>query len=734
MKLPITSFLLFFTISLLAQQAPVAPVRPVVEEYCGEQVTDRYRYMENMDDPEVQRWFNGQADYTNSVLANIPGRDSLESQLMEVMSRESSDVYQIKIARNDRYFYLKTNQSENIARLYFRDGYEGEEQLLFDPTTFNPASEKEYVLFFFQPSGDGNKVAMSITTDGAEVGTLMIIDVKTRTWYPERIEGFWFGELSWLPDSERFFYLLPERSNPDTSALFNKTLLHQVGTSPLEDREILSKTNNPNLGIKDIDFPLVYVSYPNPSHLIAELGGVSADRKIFYAPIEQLNQDSILWQQLTDVDDGVGKSVVAIKDDEFVILTSKNTERFKIIKTPVLNPDLEHAEVVVPESDEVIKEFVFTSEGLFYSTVADGVRANLYYLPSKADTSQKINLPVQAGRIDIQSAGKQSSNLRVGLEGWTIPYSRYEYLTATNEFKEQPLSSKTKYPEFENLIVEEVTVSSHDGALVPLSVIYRKGTARDSSAPTMLRGYGSYGFSIEPSFSPMLLSWITKGGIYAIAHVRGGGELGDAWHQGGKKATKPNTWKDFIACAEYLIENNYTTSEKLSIMGRSAGGILIGRAMTERPDLFAVSIALVGSMNALRFENTPSGPNNTKEFGTVKNPEECKGLLEMDAYLHIEDNTDYPATLVTTGMKDPRVTPWIPAKFTARLQAATTSENPVLLRVDYADGHGFASTKLKQAARWADIFSFALWQTGHPDFQSNASTQTNKASAEKENR
>ena len=724
MKSSLTLFFLFLTVPLvLAQQAPVAPVRPVVEEYCGEQVTDRYRYMENMDDSEVQQWFRGQADYARSVLDQIPGRDSLEAQLLDVVNREKASVSQVKVTTGTRYFYLKTNQGEDVARLYHRDGYEGEEKLLFDPTAYDSASGKGHVLYFYQPSGDGSKVALSITADGAEVGTLMVIDVASKRLYPDRIEGFWFGELSWLPDNERFFYLMPQRSNPDTAALYNKTLLHQVGTESAKDRVVLSKAHNPGLGIQDIDFPLVYVSSPSPSHLVAELGGVSADRKVFYAPIEQVDQDSIQWKVLADIDDEIGKNAVAIREDEIFALTSRNTERFAVVKTSLSSPNLKQSEVVVPESEEVIKEFVLTSRDLFYSTVANGVEANLYHQPSSTEEAQKVELPLSAGVVDISAMGQGSPDIWLGLGGWITPYTRYQYHASNQQLEERDFSPKAEYPEYEDLVVEELMIPSYDGTKVPLSIIYQKGTPLDGTAPLMMEGYGAYGFSIEPSFAPDLLLWTTQGGIYAVAHVRGGGELGDAWHRGGKKTTKPNTWKDFIACAEYLIGQQYTTSEKLAITGGSAGGILIGRAMTERPNLFATAVPRAASLNIIRLEQMFGGPANTKEFGSIQNHEECRALLEMDAYLHIADSVDYPAALVITGINDPRVNPWIPAKFAARLQAVARSSEPILFRVDYADGHGFASSKSKQAELWTDIYSFALWQTGHPDFQPAASVR-----------
>ena len=706
---------------------PPTPVRSVVEEYCGERVEDPYRYLENMRDSEVQQWFRAQADYTQHVLSQIPGRDQMKQQLQEVANRRASEVTQVKVTDNNRYFYFKTNQGEDVARLYYRDSYEGEENLLFDPTAYDTGSNKKYVVYFHYPSWDGSKVAFSITADGAEIGTLMIMDVAKKALYPEQIDRYWFDEFSWLPDNKRFLYLRlrssdSEGSNTDSdnSKVLHQdsqTFLHQVGTSSSEDQEVLSRAHNPELGIRSIDFPLVYVSYPNRSHLVAELGGVSADRKVFIAPISQINEDSIRWQMLADIEDGVGKSVVAIQNNEIFVLTSNNAARFNIVKTTASDPRLKKAKVVIPEGNEVIKDFALTSSGLFYNTIANGVEANLYYLARGTQQPQKIKLPVKAGYISTEAVGQNSPDLWVGLGGWATPGTRYYYQTSTDHFIKQTLSAEAAYPEYQNLLVEEISVSSHDGTLVPLSIMYQKNTPLDGNAPLMLRGYGAYGYSMEPYFSPDFLAWTTKGGIFAVAHVRGGGELGDAWHRAGQKTTKPNTWKDFIACAEYLVEKGYTSSKRLSINSASAGGILIGRAMTERPDLFAVAIPQVGMMNVLRKEETPSGPANIKEYGAIQDSLECKALLEMDAYLHIEKNTAYPATLLTAGMNDYRVVPWQPAKFAARLQAASTSKAPVLFLVDYEAGHGLAGSKSKRAESLADVFSFALWQTGHPDFQ-----------------
>lgn len=261
-------------------------------------------------------------------------------------------------------------------------------------------------------------------------------------------------------------------------------------------------------------------------------------------------------------------------------------------------------------------------------------------------------------------------------------------------------------------------VESHDGVKVPQSLVYKKGIKKNGDNPVLITGYGAYGISLRPKFDPELLLFAYEGGIVATAHVRGGGELGDQWRKDGLKTKKANTWKDLIACAEYLISENYSSNKKIAIHGASAGGITIGRAMTERPELFAAAIPKVGLMNILRRDTSVSRVlRNREEFGTVKDSVECMALIEMDAYHHLKEGISYPATLITAGMNDTRVIAWGPAKFAARLQAVNVSNNPILFRVDYETGHGIGDRKTKYYEDVADVLSFALWQTGHPKYQ-----------------
>ncbi len=263
-------------------------------------------------------------------------------------------------------------------------------------------------------------------------------------------------------------------------------------------------------------------------------------------------------------------------------------------------------------------------------------------------------------------------------------------------------------------------MKARDGVMVPLSILYAKTLKRDGSAPVLLDAYGAYGIDQDAAFIARALPWLDLGGVYAFVHVRGGGELGEAWHQAGMKLTKPNTWRDAIDCAEYLIAEHWTSKGKIAVQGGSAGGIMVGRFMTERPDLLAVAIDQVGSSNTLRQEFSENGPDNVPEFGTIKDADGFKGLAEMDSYQHVKDGVRYPAVLLTTGANDPRVSPWEPGKMTARLQAATASGKPVILRVEYDAGHGIGSTRTQRDLETADTYAFILWQTGDARFQPKA--------------
>lgn len=695
----------------ILEKPSLAKVENVEDVYFGKTVVDPYRYMENLDDPYVQNWFKEQSDYSREVLDNIPVRQSLIDKMWEFDKRKSERISYLKITENDHYFYLKTTPEDETGKLYHRIGYEGEEELLYDPETFSEDTTKSYVISSLSPSLLGSKIAFEVAPNGSESSTMLIIDVKKKKLYDEQIDRCWFSSPSWLVDEKSFLYnrLNSADVHDINRELDSKVYLHFVGSNTSKDKEIFSRAKFPELEINPEDIPVV--RFDNESnYLFGYLYTANRKFKAYYTPVSELNNDIINWKKLFSLEDEVFR--FSVSEQNIYVYTPKNAPNFRILKTSLINPDLSKAEVIVEEEpNRILTRYTLTKDALYYVLSKNGVQENLYRLPLGSKNPIELELPFSAGTIGIMRKGIKFNDVWVYLMGWTSEYQRYKYQSDKNEFKLENLSSVAEYPEYKDLIVEELMVPSHDGVEVPLSIIYKKGLVKNGNNPVLISGYGSYGYSSIPRFYPRRLIWALKGGISVITHVRGGGELGDKWHKAGYKATKPNTWKDLISCTEYLIKKNYTSSSKIAIIGGSAGGILVGRAMTERPDLFAAAIPLVGCMNTVRMEESPNGPVNATEFGTVKDSVECMALLEMDAFHHLVDGEKYPATLVTAGMNDPRVIAWEPAKFAARLQKANASENQILFWADYDAGHGIGDSKTKQIESIADILSFALWQT-----------------------
>lgn len=558
-----------------------------------------------------------------------------------------------------------------------------------------------------------------MSPNGSESSTLLIMDVEHKKLFPERIDRCWFPILGWvwLPDGERLFYTrLQSNDVHDKNRLKNcKVYLHKIGTDPVHDIEFFSRAKYSDSGIQPEELPFVFYNKDN-RYLFALALTVDQSIKMYYAPGSELKNKKINWNTLFKKEDKVNWFNLTDKDIYFY--TFKNAPHFKLLKTSLKNPDLEKAEVVIPEPAKgTLTGFSLSNHGIYYTLNKNGIEEKLFFLPYGKKNGEEIKLPFAAGRIILHTKGFKFGDVWVTINGWTHDYQRYRYLRKSHQFKLENLSDVAEYPEYADLTSREVMVSSHDGVKVPLSLIYKKGLVKNNQNRVLIFGYGAYGVPIKPFFSPNFNLWIHEGGLLAVAHVRGGGELGEKWHKAGFKTTKHNTWKDLIACTEYLINQGYTSKPYIAIYSSSAGGILIGRAMTERPDLFAVAIPDVGFLNPLRGEESPNGPVNVPEFGTVKDSTECMALMEMDSYLHLKEGVKYPATSITAGMNDPRVIVWQPAKFAARLQAVNASNKPILFYVDFKAGHGYGNTKSKNFESLADVLSFALWQTGHPKYQ-----------------
>ncbi|WP_062057497.1 prolyl oligopeptidase family serine peptidase [Aquimarina longa] len=690
-----------------------------IDIYHDQKVEDPYRNIENLEDSTVVDWLEAQSDLAFKTLNTIPKRQFLIDKQKEFDQEKAYQVSNITSTANGSYFYIKTMAREDIGKLYYRPDIDAEEILLYDPYQYKKNSEDKYVINYIQPDWDGKKIAVSLSKQGEEISDVFVIDVKTNSVLSGVVKNCNpnIGGLQWLPDNSGFIYLyfpLVDTKDP-TYGLNSKSVVYILGSDSEELQEVFSKTNNPVLNLKPEDYPLVHIYKDYDAFVFAEVSGSSSFKDMYFKAKEDLLTDETSWELLYQQSDMVEK--VVLVNNDILFLSAKNSSNYHIAKTSMINPDFETPEILIPESnDGVIKDFEVTKDGIFFVRVKNGVEAKLYHFIEGKE--KEIEIPNPSGKIGISSKGPKYDFLQVSTYGWIKDNTSYEYDFDKNTFKSLHLDPLSHYKDFQDLIVEEVEVTSHDGVMVPMSIIYKKGIKKDGSSSTLFYGYGSYGYSTGPFFSTGFLSWVTEGGILAIAHVRGGGEKGETWHKAGFKTTKFNTWKDMIACTKYMIKERYTSSEKSAIWGTSAGGIMAGRAMTERPDLYAAVVLVSPAVNMLRCETRTNGANNIKEFGTVKIKEEFEALLAMDVYHHIKKNVEYPATLVTAGVKDGRVVVWDPAKFVARLQAYNSADHPTLFAVDYESGHGgMNNTKLKAYELYANALSFAFWQTGHPEYQ-----------------
>ncbi|WP_025664084.1 prolyl oligopeptidase family serine peptidase [Aquimarina megaterium] len=696
---------------------PLVDKKPMSFNYHGLEIIDEYINLENLEDSTVIRWLKKQDSLAKNVLQAIShGRDRL-IDLQKQLDQKSEFKISRKIRReNGKYFFLKQSLEENYSKLYFRSNFNSnKDSLIFDPATYK--NNSKYKINYIRPDWDGNQVVVSLAKPDEEISELILINLLTKEKIygitsnaaPASLEG-----IDWLPDNSGFIYQHAPNFKSSDPSYFHNTIATLYIIADAVNKKLFSRITHPQLNLKPEDFPIVSYYDRTDPYLFGMIAGPSPYADTYSADIKELNNSKVKWKLLFTKQEKIKKYLH--RKDSLIFLTAKESSNFKICKTSINDPNFSNPIIIIPEKkDQVITDFEYTKNGLFYTTLKNGVVARLFHFLDGKET--EIELPQVSGRIVISSSGLNSKYLNVITTGWTNPIKKYLYDFNKDKFISDALVINTTTDSFESIKIKEIEIESHDGKMVPLSIIHNTDIEMNGLNSTLIRGYGSYGLSMKPAFRSSTITWLKEGGILVYAHVRGGSEKGNDWYEGGFKTTKSNTWKDVIACTEYLIEKGYTSPNKIAILGSSAGGIMMGRAITERPDLFKVAIGDVPSMNMIRSEIATNGLNSVKEFGTVKDSIEFKALLEMDSYHQIKNNINYPAVLIASGYKDSRVPIWSSGKFIARLQEATTSNNPIIFSVDFESGHSVRDNKLKTYQKYADYYAFALWQTGHPDYQ-----------------
>lgn len=716
MKLIAVALLAVGGLAFAQLQYPPTKTVDAEDTYFGTTYKDPYRWLEDLKDAKVSAWFKSQADLTESLLAKIPARDALASEWTSLDALKPAR-YSGFAMEHGRLFYKKTLGSENVGKLYVRDGWNAAERLLFDPARVTPRAAKPGDVTTIQavsPSPDGRLVAIGFSAGGAEFSDIRLLDVDRGQLLPESIYPS-YGPFGWTMDSQSLFYDMGKVTDIKSLDIEQnrQTRLHKIGTPVSADVDFFSNESYPLLGITAREMPQAFVDESYPDYVIGSVTTVQNEMRIFYAPTAQVKAGTkVTWRVLCDPTDHLVRGLAFDRNYVYAV-TYAGSPRYKLVRTSVTHPDWQKAETVIPEGQDSIQHLT-RSKSFLFVVYSDGILGRI--AKYNLETGQTFGLTLPAsGTADIACPDVHSNRCIVFTTSWTRPEGLWDFDGDRDVLTKSVFDTQVTYPGFENLVSEEEEVPSYDGTMVPLSIIHRKDLKLDGSTPAILEGYGAYGISYAPAFD-IRFSVALHGVVLAYCHVRGGGEKGENWYKAGYKASKPNTWKDFIACAEYLTKRGYTSASRLAGTGTSAGGILISRAITERPDLFAAVVCNVGVANALRGEFDANGPVNVPEFGTVKDPVEVRGLYEMDGVQHVTPGVKYPAVLGVAGWNDPRVAPWQPGKFVAALQAASSSAKPVLLKVNYDDGH-FTEEKTVTIRNFASQFAFLLWQTGHREFQ-----------------
>ncbi|MEA2763572.1 MAG: prolyl oligopeptidase, partial [Gemmatimonadaceae bacterium] len=549
-------------ISQTVQTAPAAPRRVVVDEYFGNKIEDPYRYMEDLASPEVQTWFKAQNDYTRSVLARIPGRDALFNRIKQLDEGAPARVYDFRRLPGDRIFYQKRLASEDMAKLYMRDGISAPEKLIADPVKITPTGSPSFVINYYMPSFDGSRIAYGASPGGSEDAVIHVVDVATGRESAETIDRGWFGSPSWLPDNRSFFHNRMQKMQPGMPGtereLKSKVYLHVLGTDPEKDPVVLGYDVSPRVKMVPTDIPFIVTGPGSPYAFGVIAHGVQNELTVYVAPLASIHSADIPWRKIVDVDDEV--TDFASRGEDIYLTTHKGALRFKIIRTSIANPDLAHAQVVVPETEAVIRSQAVASDA-HYVLLLDGGIGKVLRIPYSGAGSTKpqpVALPL-AGQVWVDASDPRVPGILLGITSWTKASADYAYDPGTNSVTDTHLQPTGPFDNPQDIVSEEVKAPSYDGTMIPLSIVHRRDLKLDGSNPTLLEGYGAYGITLDPYFDPKLLAWLERGGVYAVAHVRGGGEYGEGWHLAGKLLTKHNTWRDLIAAGEYLVKNKYTS-------------------------------------------------------------------------------------------------------------------------------------------------------------------------------
>ena len=673
-------------------QPPKTTTGDVKELIHGVEIADPYRWLEDQQSSETRAWIDAQNKYSRALLDSRPGQAALKRRLTELMKVETIDV---PTERNGKYFFKRRSVAQDQGVLYMRVGADGKDEVLVDPNPLSP--DRNISVGLEDVSKDGMLVAYSLRHGGEDETTVHLLEVSTRTELPDQLPKRRYFTFSIKPDKSGLYYSWAKAGGPRVN-------YHAMGGDPAKDREVFGHGYGPDkIIVCDLSEDGRYLT-------IHVLHGAAADRtEIYYQDLEKQGPLHPL------VNDIPARFFGEVGGSQVFLQTNWKAPNGRVLEADLGNPARENWREIVPESDAAIESFSLAGGKLFVKYTRNA-SSQVEVFDANGVHVRDIELPTM-GSVSDFSARWTSKEAFYGFMSFPIPQRIYRYDTDTGK---QSVWAETHVAiHGERLEVKQVWYRSKDKTRIPMFLMYRKGTELDGNNPALLTGYGGFNINETPSFSASVALWAEQGGVFALPNLRGGGEFGEAWHRAGMLEKKQTVFDDFIAAAEWLVNNHYTQPSRLAIRGGSNGGLLVGAALTQRPDLFRAVVCAYPLLDMLRYQKFLEAKYWVSEYGSADDAAQFKYLYAYSPYHHVKPGTKYPAVLFVTGDGDTRVAPLHARKLTALLQAATGSNQPILLRYDTEAGHSRGVSVTKAIDEATDSLGFLYWQLGVPLAPSN---------------
>ena len=679
--------------TMTTPKPPPTRQQPVTDDYFGHKIVDPYRWLEDGSSPETQQWVAEQLAYTRSILDKLPGREKLHDRIEQLL--EIGNLGETQVG-GDYYFHTRREGKQNQPVLYVRKGVEGKDEVLVDANQLS--KDGTVALDWWQTSHDGKYVAYGTSESGSEMSTLHVIETVAKNLLRDTIERTRAASIAWKPDDSGFYYTrYPKRGDvAEGQEMYNRHVFyHPLGGDPAKDTLIFGEGRDPQ------DWPNVALSN-NGRWLCIMIEQGWTKNEVFLKDV-QANAAAV---RITTGKDFL--YFVQAYDGDLYILTNEDGPHFRVFKTPVTTPAREQWREIIPQSDAVLKQLHIIG-GQLFALYEQDAHSLLRRFTIGGKLLDEIALPTLGTIADI-GGNYDSTNAFYLFTSFTVPTTIYRF--DIHSARSTLWDSVPTGIDTDNYETRQVWYSSKDGTRVPMFLVMRKGLKLTGHGPALLTAYGGFNISLTPEFNKALFPWLDHDGVFAVANLRGGSEFGEEWHRAGMLGKKQNVFDDFIAAAEYLQKEGYTDQEHLAIRGGSNGGLLMGVAFTQRPDLFRAVICQVPLLDMLRYQNFQIAKLWIPEYGSSQDPKQFEWLYAYSPYHHVKDGVVYPAVLFMTADTDTRVDPMHAKKMTALLQADNGGPNPILLRIEPKAGHGAGKPISKQVEEWTDIYSFLFWQLG----------------------